>query len=311
MWSLVYLAVLFVVLTPGVLLTLPKSGSKLVVAITHAVVFVAIWYFTRRFVVEKFQDEDEYEEDEEGFTRTCRDARGKPKPCSGGCFPASAIVTVDDGSESGKKTQVIDLKIGDKVLAVEATTGKVSYSDVYLFGHRDSETVTNYYTVTTASGSSLQLSPEHYMYVSENGCNDSITTATTLSPKFVKVGMGAWVNTPEGMKCSVITEIHQGEEKGLYNAFTLNGSILVNDVYASCYVPHSDVPIESFLSNLMNAENVARSAPALWHTLSAPLRALYLANGAEWATRVTQGHDVEGWKDLSISSMIKKSLVTA
>jgi hypothetical protein len=210
---------------------------------------------------------------------------------------------------------VSDLKIGDKVLSVEPSTGATSYSDVYFFGHRDSETVTNFYTVTTASGSSLQLSPEHYMYVSENGCNDSITSATTLSPNFVKVGMGAWVNTAEGMKCSAITEIRQGEEKGLYNPQTLTGSILVNEMYASCYSAYDDIPVEKFLSSFMTAENVARTAPAAWHTVFAPVRSLYLANGPEWATRVTRPYDVDGWKDLSVSAiastMIKESLITA
>ncbi len=62
-WCLVYLAVLFVVLTPGILLTLPKGGSKLVVATTHAVIFVTIWYFTRPFILETFEDEDEDEYD--------------------------------------------------------------------------------------------------------------------------------------------------------------------------------------------------------------------------------------------------------
>ena len=38
--KLIVLALLFVVLTPGVLLRLPPGGSTLTVAITHAVVFV-------------------------------------------------------------------------------------------------------------------------------------------------------------------------------------------------------------------------------------------------------------------------------
>jgi hypothetical protein len=312
--NLLYLAVLFFVLTPGILLTLPKGGSKIVVAATHAVVFATVWYFTRRFVVEKFQDDDEdYEETREGFLKGCKDKNGKNVQCV--CFPASAIVTVDDGSDSGKKTRMSDLNIGDKVLSVESSTGKVSYSDVYAHGHRDSESTGNYYALTTASGKSLQISPEHYMHVSEHGCSGSIASATTLSAKFVKLGMGAWIHSSEGMTCSPIVDIRESEEKGLYNSFTLNGNMLVDDVYASCYVPHSHVPIESFLSTLMNAENVARSAPALWHTLFAPLRALYLANGPEWATRVSNAHAAEGWKDLSLSSlastMIKESFVTA
>jgi len=318
LWCLVFSTALFFLLTPGILVTLPKGGSKVVVAATHALVFAAIWYFTCRFLVEKFMDDNEYDE---GFV--CKNSRGQTVACINAtpssaprnCFPASAIVTIDDGSESGKKTQMSDLKIGDKVLAVDSSTGATSYSDVYFFGHRDSETASNFYTVTTASGKSLQLSPEHYMYVSENGCNESITSATTLSPNFVKLGMGAWIHTSEGMKCSAITEIQQGEEKGLYNPHTLTGSIIVNGMYASSYSANNDIPVEKFLSSFMSAENVARSAPAAWHTLFAPVRSLYLNNGPEWVTRVTQPYDVDGWKDLSVgaiaSTMIKESLVSA
>jgi len=310
MKTLLFLGLLFFVLSPGVLLTLPRGGSKMIVAATHALVFVTVWYFTRRFIVEKFQDDDdEYDEYDEDFQVRPRH-QGIPK-----CFPASATVTVDDGSEYGQKTVMSDLKIGDKVLVVDSSTGATSYSDVYAFGHRDSEKVHNYYTVTTASESSLQLSAEHYMYVSEHGCNDSITAATTLSPNFVKVGMGAWVHTPEGMTCSPIVEIRQSKEKGLYNPYTLNGSILVNDMYASSYSGHDEIPVEKFLSAFMNAENVARSAPAAWHTLFAPLRALYLAKGPEWTTRVTSPYDVDGWKNMPMSSitsiLIKESFVTA
>ena len=318
MKTLFFLGLLFFVLTPGVLLTLPRGGSKLVVAATHAAVFVTAWYFTRRFVIESFQDEDEYEDEYEEEFQSRATANATMKALSGGgkkCFPASATVTVDDGSDSGKKTQMSDLKIGDKVLAVDASTGATSYSDVYFFGHRDSETVTNFYTVTTASGSSLKLSPDHYMYVSETGCNESITAATTLSPNLVKVGMGAWVKTPEGMKCSAIVDIRQGEEKGLYNPITLTGSILVNGMHASSYSAYDDIPVEKFLSTFMTAENVARNAPSAWHTLFAPARALYLNNGPEWASRVTSPYDVDGWKNLSMaaitSTMIKESLVTA
>jgi hypothetical protein len=289
------------------LLTLPKGGSKLVVAATHAAVFAGVLYLTVRIFVEKFEDDDI----QENFRRT----QMHKNSAAARCFPASSTVRVDDGSEDGKKTQMSNLKIGDKVLSVEPSTGATIYSDVYFFGHRDSETVSNFYTVTTDSGNYLQLSPDHYMYVSENGCNDSIATATTLSPNFVKVGMGAWIHTPEGMKCSLIVEISQSEEKGLYNPQTLTGSILVNDIYASSYSSNDDIPVEKFLSTFMTPENVARCAPAAWHTLFAPVRSLYLANGAEWVSCVTRPYDVDGWKDLSITSiastMIKESFVTA
>ena len=45
-----YLAVLFFVLSPGVLLRLPKNGSKFAVAGVHALVFGAVAFFSCKFV---------------------------------------------------------------------------------------------------------------------------------------------------------------------------------------------------------------------------------------------------------------------
>jgi hypothetical protein len=45
-----FLAALFFVLTPGVLVSLPPGGSKLVVAATHAVVFALVYHLTKKAV---------------------------------------------------------------------------------------------------------------------------------------------------------------------------------------------------------------------------------------------------------------------
>ena len=42
----IYSAILFFVLSPGVLLRLPSNGSKITVVGVHAVVFAGILYFT-------------------------------------------------------------------------------------------------------------------------------------------------------------------------------------------------------------------------------------------------------------------------
>jgi len=45
-----YVAVLFFLLTPSVLLRLPPKGGKYVVAFVHALVFAAVFHFTHKFV---------------------------------------------------------------------------------------------------------------------------------------------------------------------------------------------------------------------------------------------------------------------
>jgi hypothetical protein len=50
-YASLYLALLFFVLTPGILLSIPPGGSKMVVALTHAVVFAIVYHFTNRPVM--------------------------------------------------------------------------------------------------------------------------------------------------------------------------------------------------------------------------------------------------------------------
>jgi hypothetical protein len=45
-----YVAVLFFVLVPGVLLSLPKGGSKYTVAVVHALVFGLVFHVTHKLV---------------------------------------------------------------------------------------------------------------------------------------------------------------------------------------------------------------------------------------------------------------------
>jgi len=72
---LLYLAVLFVALTPGVLLRIPPKSSLLVAAAVHAVVFALVYHFTYKMVYrfttegfttkERFEGEVEEEEEPE------------------------------------------------------------------------------------------------------------------------------------------------------------------------------------------------------------------------------------------------------
>jgi hypothetical protein len=48
----VYIFLLFVLLTPGILLSLPPKGSKWTVAIVHGLVFALVWCLTNKYVWE-------------------------------------------------------------------------------------------------------------------------------------------------------------------------------------------------------------------------------------------------------------------
>ena len=46
----VYVALLFVLLTPGVLLRLPPRGSLLTAALVHGIVFAVVFHFSHKFI---------------------------------------------------------------------------------------------------------------------------------------------------------------------------------------------------------------------------------------------------------------------
>lgn len=48
----IFTALLFFVLSPGVVLSLPPKGSKMTVAIVHAIVFALVFTFTHKLVFE-------------------------------------------------------------------------------------------------------------------------------------------------------------------------------------------------------------------------------------------------------------------
>ena len=51
-YTAIFAALLFIVLTPGVLLSIPPGGSKLAVAATHGIVFAVVYYFTNSAVMD-------------------------------------------------------------------------------------------------------------------------------------------------------------------------------------------------------------------------------------------------------------------
>lgn len=85
--TFLYVIVLFVLLTPGILLRLPPKGSPLVVAIVHGVVFAVVMYFTHRMVYRMSVDGFGYGMD--GFSM-CKDktSPGSDGKCKDGSMPA-------------------------------------------------------------------------------------------------------------------------------------------------------------------------------------------------------------------------------
>jgi len=59
-FMLIFVFILFFILTPGVLLTLPPKGSTAVVAAVHALVFAIIFGLTHKLVWNAFYGNEDY-----------------------------------------------------------------------------------------------------------------------------------------------------------------------------------------------------------------------------------------------------------
>jgi len=100
-----FIAVLFYVLTPGILLTLPKGGSKMMVAATHAVVFALVFHFTHKMAWKAF----------EGFKISCTpgkvpSADGKACVLPSASSASTSYTAVNNQSCPSGKTRTPDGK---------------------------------------------------------------------------------------------------------------------------------------------------------------------------------------------------------
>jgi hypothetical protein len=95
-----------------------------------------------------------------GTAKTGRNACKNPNPPrNNGCFPGSATV-VTEGSD--KPVALRDLKIGDKVLSANPTTGKTSFETVYFFGHNLPQATSEFVRLEVENGAvAMELTHKH------------------------------------------------------------------------------------------------------------------------------------------------------
>lgn len=133
------------------------------------------------------------------------------------CFPGAANVETESG---GKPMHL--LEVGDKVLA---SGGK--YSRVFLFTHREKDVESKFVQLVTKRGMTISLSPDHLIRTRRRGL---------IPAEHARVGDAV---TSMGRKdeelADSIVRIERFVGKGLYNAHTEDGSIVVDGVLVSCY----------------------------------------------------------------------------
>lgn len=166
---------------------------------------------------------------------------------TGGCFPGNSLVTI----EGGVKKMMRDLQPGERVLASSGSdgSGELLYSEVVTFLDRQPNARKSFYTLGTALGTNLTLTAAHLVFVTDVAdCSRSALTeafASDVQPgqcvltmtDAEEAGKGeepAHKETHRG-RLTRVTWVEVREGTGAFAPLTRHGTLVVDDVLASCY----------------------------------------------------------------------------
>ncbi|NXH19395.1 SHH protein, partial [Bucco capensis] len=155
---------------------------------------------------------------------------------SGGCFPGTATVHLEQG---GTKL-VKDLSPGDRVLVAD-TEGRLLYSDFLTFLDREDGSHKLFYVIETRQPrAQLLLTAAHLLFVApqHNQSQAGTLSSRALFASRVRPGQLVYV-LGEGGQQLLPAAVHsvslREETSGAYAPLTAQGTILINQVLASCY----------------------------------------------------------------------------
>lgn len=148
----------------------------------------------------------------------------------------------------------MDVKIGDKVLSI-TSKGDIQFSEVMTFLDRNHNRNGLFYTLSTEHNKSLTLTDKHLIYTSRS----NTLSIDSYTPKYAeKMQKGEYVLTTDSannLHPSKVLDIFTSVQTGVVAPLTLDGTIIVDGVVASCY-------------GVVNSETIA-------HTVFAPYRLFY------------------------------------
>lgn len=189
---------------------------------------------------------------------------------SGGCFPGSSAVMLEDGSQKA----VRELRPGDRVLAADKR-GNLVFTDFIMFLDQDSSTRRMFYVIEAESGQKLALTAAHLLFVGHN------SSMTAVFASHVRPGQLVFVLDPrqERLEAVRVKRIYTEEHEGSYAPVTMQGSVVVDHVLASCYAVIQD--------------------HELAHWALVPVRLTHWLSSWLWSTRSeAQGEGVHWYSEL-------------
>ncbi|KAF7278905.1 hypothetical protein GWI33_007852 [Rhynchophorus ferrugineus] len=178
----------------------------------------------------------------------------------GGCFTAETTVL----TSTGTRRRLAELRIGEKILALDTATKKLVFSEVILFLDYNPEQKREFLQISLASGRTLTVTPNHLVAMKDG---------RTVYAENLRVGSSVLVGDDlNSLKEEVIVGIKPVVRTGVFAPLTKAGSLVVNGVVASCYatIDSQSLAHWAFLP-LRFAWNVKWSLQRAWMIVNKPL----------------------------------------
>ncbi|XP_050297430.1 sonic hedgehog protein [Anthonomus grandis grandis] len=182
----------------------------------------------------------------------------------GGCFTGDSTVL----TSTGARLPLSDLRAGEKILAQDPTTKKLVFSEVILFLDYNPTQKRQFLHFILKSGRTLTITPYHLMTLKDG----RTVYAGTLKPGD-KVLISIDKDTTSEDSINSITSVLR---TGVYAPLTKVGTVVINDVVASCYatVDSQRLAHWAFLP-LRLVWNIKRGLYRFWVLLQKPVNGWY------------------------------------
>ncbi len=128
--------------------------------------------------------------------------------------------------------------------------GELEYSEVLMFLDRDQSATVAFYTLHTTGGRNVTLTPSHLIHVADSRDTHQ-NKATPVFAQDVRVGQYIFTRSTDShdshmIQISQVARISMRTVRGYYAPLTKHGTIVVDDVIASCYARINSQTIAHF-----------------------------------------------------------------
>lgn len=193
-------------------------------------------------------------------------SRGVANPKEDGlCFPEHAEVQTPQGLVT-----MSELRVGDTIRAID-DNGHAFWDEVYFFGHADGASIGKFLQIELVGLDTpvLQLSLKHFVPGCLGGVRCTWGERMHAYAQDLQKGDYIWIARSGELQLEQlqIQKISSITAKGLYNPYTLSGTIVVNGVVASS---HSDWILDDLVPT-----SWLQWLPAIYQALFFPGRVLY------------------------------------